>query len=205
MRQLIYVLITHDMPHAYMWRGYERVRDNLRNILESCNNDVYEALVREHSASPIHKIYLDSYRRSARKSKVPKRHNTEWIPYRMSLSAGSRLMPTEHDTCMIANEVLYRANIPELDTKTVLSVFRQFYKNSPYLYRVLRNLCKDEEKFDILRLRDKYIARNIDRTLREGERAALLIGEFHKVDSVLHEIGSDIAISYLDGFRRRNL
>lgn len=60
----------------------------------------------------------------------------------------------------------------------------------------------EKRKDDILRKRDRYIARNIDKTLKEGEIGILFIGASHNVEN---ELSSSIHIDYLENANIRLL
>lgn len=60
----------------------------------------------------------------------------------------------------------------------------------------------EKRKDDILRKRDRYIARNIDKTLKEGEIGILFIGASHNVEN---ELPSSIRIDHLENANIRLL
>lgn len=60
----------------------------------------------------------------------------------------------------------------------------------------------EKRKDDILRKRDRYIARNIDKTLKEGEIGILFIGASHNVEN---ELPSSIRIEHLENANIRQL
>jgi len=56
-------------------------------------------------------------------------------------------------------------------------------------------IAYEKRKGDLLRKRDKYIARNIDKTLKEGETGILFIGGAHRVED---ELPSSISVEHLN-------
>lgn len=60
----------------------------------------------------------------------------------------------------------------------------------------------EKRKEDILRKRDRYIARNIDKTLKEGEMGILFIGASHNVEN---ELPSTIDVEYLENINIKRL
>ena len=211
--------MIHPLPKELYDRAPQKDREQIDKVHEAMQ--VYftimsARLLIRNEMSPIHRIYLESWYGIASVDDIPNGtlNDPHYFPVRSLLKKGAQLMPTEHPVFDFLRHFYHKLYTEIMSDKEcegvsgigefrfpkseILEMVREvFIDKGDEFSRDLEELCSGEETFDPLKVRDKYIARNINRTLIDGESGVLMIGQAHKVDQHLREMGSDIEISHL--------
>ena len=211
MRHLTYVKLVHNLPEGILFspspeqlREEAELRSNLVPYMVSIT-----AKLRDVAAQrPINKIYLDGMDTPFEITAELIQKNPVYIPLVSLLKKGARLIPTEDPVLLLVQDMILREAINQ-GREPQYNSPREFLDGDigqilkmlkPGFYYTVEMACESEEKFDIIRLRDKHVAKTIDDTLLEDEHGVLFMGKVHKVDERLKERGSNIQIGYVDVF-----
>ena len=211
MRRLAYVPITHTLPEIYQPFAppdIRRIATRLYHSLVPKYAAVLSELRKFAGKGQIHKVYLDGLY-------APLDFNPKLItidPIYLILlglvNSGAQVMPTEHPALIAVKhmldihamqygrEIRYKSpgDFLKSDIGLAIKVLR------PDFYYALERACDGEKNFNINRLRDRHVARNIEDTLLDRETGALLIGGRHEVDKRLKDLGSDIQVEIVNVF-----
>lgn len=218
MANLIYIGVPHATPEVIPLQQFTEKEKEAINKYHESLIPYYDIIIRRLSkisvSTSIHKVYVegitDSDIEDTLKKEV-KKCSIYW-PVSALVKGGAKLMPTENTAIREIERFIFKAfptrfqevfdllettqinqHLPTFK-ETLKCIYRKSYKK---MNEDLEDLCQGEKFFDTVRLRDKYIADNINKTLKDDENGVLIIGEAHKVDQCLKEIDSKIQIFYL--------
>jgi len=206
MRKLLHLLCMHDVPSDLIDTGNDEDVSLVNDYHVQLNKfyvHVSKMLAAEHRVDPFCKVYMEGYTDVSEVVIDP--DNSYSIPARMLVEQGAHLTVTEHNGVVLlwralndivgnleeANE--YRSKIAQKsvsETVPILArIFASSYQGSQnHFANIFGEFFTDLEYADFNAARENWVGRNINSTLREGEKGILFFGRAHGTDRISSQL-----------------
>ena len=215
MRELIYIHVIHPAAQEVLRLVEPKRRIKLEGIAEELApyyDLVTEQLRAIHKKRPITRVYADSA--SSTMMLYGYKKGISYKPINMLRYNGAEMMVTEEGFLLSVNSALNEflaqnpdyvksESYPVFSAALAVDILSSWFKGSPNELRRAKTMLSGKSTLDIIALRDRAIAWNIDYTLQDDETGALIIGKLHNVDKELRKKERPTKITYVNVFPKR--
>jgi len=210
-RSLLHVKVAHDICQFFV---KEADQEQLKRIefynesLKPIYDSLTDCILRIHEQQPFSCVYVDGYDLSDySEEEVGDNKLLLYKPVKALVERGVKLKKTEHLGSDMFFSFLSELKgggfnayqyLEQYKGRPVKPLVKSMDNENPLL-EIIREFIDVVDKFDYNRIRDIWIGRNIQESLKENERGILLLGKSHNPKTILDQL-SNVRYSIWDPF-----